>query len=478
MEQVLRIFRKDTRHLWPTVPVVLALIIVHAILDVRSSPFGRQGDVRIDSISVLLKIFLPLAIWFLIAQAIFQEALLGEQQFWLTRPYRWTSLLASKALFVAVFTSLPLCLSDCFILAVQGLPVLGNIGQLLYRQVIVAALFLLPSFAFAAVTAGLAQFVLAWFLLLLTFISEEILATSIYHSNGFNTMGGTPVLFFGLALITCGIVIWQYARRDTVAARIALLAVACCLSPVLMFLGHYVQPANQGSPNGFHIRISFDPGQRAPGDLVWKAPSAGYVRVRIPLTVAGLPAGKALRGTAVTTISEDGKSWPGPGNFYGGSLEQTGNAYWQTIDLERGAFELLKLHPAALHTSYNLDIFQDQVEATIPVAKSSFFVPGVGFCRSNLDIPQFQLSCRAGLTQRPEIVVKLDPPTVPSDLGTFPEYSIPWGLSPTTDLGVTPFSVEKTGARLEFVRRRTVGTFLGTLDMKDIRLSNFTLPPS
>ncbi len=111
----------------------------------------------------------------------------------------------------------------------------------------------------------------------------------------------------------------------------------------------------------------------------------------------------------------------------------------------------------------------------VPVTKPSFFVPGVGVCHSNLDVPQFQMACRAGLTPRPAIVVRLEPPVVPEDVvASFPKYSTPWALSPTTDLHVVPFAVEQTSARLAFVQRRKLAVFRITLDLKDIHLADYT----
>ena len=36
----------------------------------------------------------------------------GDRQFWITRPYRWQSLLGAKVRFVLVFLNLPMTVAD------------------------------------------------------------------------------------------------------------------------------------------------------------------------------------------------------------------------------------------------------------------------------------------------------------------------------------------------------------------------------
>ncbi|MGA8028747.1 MAG: hypothetical protein WB992_16500 [Bryobacteraceae bacterium] len=483
MEQVLRIFRKDVRHLWPIILMVLALMILHAVFDVLSWPTGH-GPARIDSLSFLLKILLPLAIWFLIAQAIFQEAIPGQRQFWVTRPYSWSKLLASKFLFAVAFVSVPLFVSDCCILAVQGLPVLGDFNRLLLRQLIVAVLFILPSFAIASLTTGLAQFLLAWFLLLLGFVSTEMLAAAMSQNSGVYVSGlESPFLVTALAVIACGVVTWQYATRHTIAGRLVLLIITCAFLPLWggVSLGNHFRSDSdrRESPNGFNIRIAYDPEPRIPpGGQSWQVPGAGYVRLRIPLTVAGLTPETLLSGSARVKIYAGGRTWPDAGGFFVGAVEKNGGYYWQDLILEKKTLDQLKQQRASLHASYNLNISRDQLETKIRVARPWFFFPGVGLCRSFLDPALFQLTCRAGLTPRPEIVVRLEPPGPSGDVeASLPGYSMPWGLSPTTDLPVTAFTVNQTSARLVFFQRRKVAALRYTLDIKNIRLADYVLRP-
>jgi hypothetical protein len=48
------------------------------------------------------------------------ESLVGDRQFWVTRPYDWKKLVVDKALFVLTFINLPLFVLDVFLLAKSG----------------------------------------------------------------------------------------------------------------------------------------------------------------------------------------------------------------------------------------------------------------------------------------------------------------------------------------------------------------------
>jgi hypothetical protein len=234
VDQTLHIFRKDVRHRWPQISVVLLLFVLHAVFDVRSSPVYDPDTKLANSLSSLLNVLLPLAMWFLIALVVFQEELPGNRQYWPTRPYKKSSLLAAKILFLIIFINVPLFLSDCCILGFQDFAVIGVMPRILLRQIPLTILFILPSLAIATLTAGLAQFFLAWFCVFLAPIVELVALESARSSRGpgIAFAGGLPMLA-ELAIVTCAIVIWQYWRRETGKARIAAVCILVLFFPAL-----------------------------------------------------------------------------------------------------------------------------------------------------------------------------------------------------------------------------------------------------
>ena len=127
MRQTWHIFLKDARRLRYEVIVMLALTAAYAWSQGHSGPIPTMRTLRLMQAANILRAYLlPMAWWFLASLAVYGESLPGNRQFWVTRPYRWTSLLGAKLLFLVAFVSLPLLLADCFILAHARIAALGK----------------------------------------------------------------------------------------------------------------------------------------------------------------------------------------------------------------------------------------------------------------------------------------------------------------------------------------------------------------
>src|SRR6266478_5805714 len=109
MSQILHIFRKDARHHWPE--ILLSWVLVAVYVWDQPRKWANQ-TIHIRYIVGLLNILPALMIlsWaFLIARVVQGESLVGDRQFWITRPYEWHKLFVAiflaGALAVAVVTS-------------------------------------------------------------------------------------------------------------------------------------------------------------------------------------------------------------------------------------------------------------------------------------------------------------------------------------------------------------------------------------
>jgi hypothetical protein len=474
MKQALCIFRKDVHHLWPAILVVILLTVVHAIFEVRGSPVNVPETARVNSIANLLTMLLPLGLWFLVAQAVYQETLPGDRQFWLTRPYRWTSLLASKILFAVVFISIPLFFSDCYILGIQGFPVVGVFPDLLLRFLAVAAVFILPAFAIATITTGLPQFVLAIFILLLAQIAESLLSGS---GRSIDISGA--LLLVAIAVILAAIVIWQYTKRRTSAARIFLLAGTLGFFPGISatsaFIAHHTTPNTlPTAPNGYEVDIGYDSG-RVPALGLAHQYVPGEVLADIPLAVIGLPPGTLLRGRAELTFDVAAKTWP-PGGYLSGWIERQRNEYWLKINLEKPWLAELKGKLATVHAHFIVEIVTDEIRATIPVSEPSFTAPDLGLCHLIAGPPRASLECRSGLSQTVETTVLLDSPgTAPVNLGEVMPHSLPMGLTPTTQT-INVSAELNSGSRLCLIPRQKLTEFQRTVNLPAVDLSKYILP--
>lgn len=224
MRQMVYVFRKDCRHLWPTICAVLLLIALHAYGDVTFDGGLHAVAVGWSPFSLFYLLvelsgaLLPFALLFLVASVVEEEALVGTEQFWLTRPYDRVTLVIEKLVFVALFASLPLLLHDIAVLLYLHLPLRAAGSLLLWKQAQLGV-FLLVAATLAALTRTLAQFALAAIGTMVLALVLLYLSAASGQSLFFKGPGST--VYVGLALLllfaVAGIILipYQYFRRRT-----------------------------------------------------------------------------------------------------------------------------------------------------------------------------------------------------------------------------------------------------------------------
>jgi hypothetical protein len=154
-------------------------------------------------------------------------------QFWITRPYSWKSLLGAKALFISAFINIPMLLADGVIVRTYGLPLGAEMSGLLWSQVLIAIVFILPIAALSALTTGFVQLIFAILTPCVIALGVAIVAPEVVL-GGF--LGGSDRLktYYALLVISVAasvILVWQYSMRRAAAGR--SLAVAAGILAVL-----------------------------------------------------------------------------------------------------------------------------------------------------------------------------------------------------------------------------------------------------
>jgi len=112
MIQSLHILRKDIRHLWPDLSLYAALLIAASAIIPMAWNFADTSSTPLHLFAGLLNILIPIIWLVIIARLIHDEALVGDIQFWITRPYKWTSLLSAKLLFILLCLMVPFALTQ------------------------------------------------------------------------------------------------------------------------------------------------------------------------------------------------------------------------------------------------------------------------------------------------------------------------------------------------------------------------------
>ena len=122
---------------------------------------GRISDGFV--LAALQQISDPVAWACLAALAVLEEPLVGDQNFWTTRPHRWTALLGAKLIFVVLAIHLPSFVADLFVLAARGFPPAVYLGDLLVKQILFFGVIILPSIALASLVRNFTHFVITAF---------------------------------------------------------------------------------------------------------------------------------------------------------------------------------------------------------------------------------------------------------------------------------------------------------------------------
>jgi hypothetical protein len=318
MSQVLHIFKKDARHLWPEIVISLALTAAF----VRVS-FGGVSNFNGGNSSNLLPLFravlgalVPVGWWVLAARVIHDESLVGESQFWVTRPYQWQELLAAKALFLAVFLYLPIFIAQVVLLQAAGLHPFAHLPGLFYNLVLLTGVLVLPIAAIATVTSNFARLVLT-LLGAVAYLGLIIWALTFVHPpDQFslpNSYEGklTFSLFFLVSLL---VIVLQYATRRTWRSRwillgLPFLVIACSVAwPIQTIVRHLYPPLAGAEPPP--VQLTFDPDPDRQSSV---NPSHERTRIDLylPLTVSGISSDSAIQnqGAQVSIESPNGLRW-------------------------------------------------------------------------------------------------------------------------------------------------------------------------
>ena len=177
----------------------------------------------------------PVSWLVLITRVIHAESLVGERQFWITRPYRWPELLGAKTLFIVAFVYVPFFLAQCALMQEAGIRhPLAHIDGLLFNLLLATGIAVLPMACLAAVTNNFAKMLLGLLCLILFVGGVAYLSTWLPSSNPTNSFGDA-LSFIAPVSVFVAVLLIQYARRWTMFARALLIALAVTISVIGLF---------------------------------------------------------------------------------------------------------------------------------------------------------------------------------------------------------------------------------------------------
>jgi len=378
MTQVLHIFRKDVRRLWRETATLNVLLVAYAWETVRR----WHSEFSFEFWSEWLALLVPLAWIFLILRCVQEESLVGDRQFWVTRPHEWPKLLAAKLLFVLVFINVPLFVIDVVLLAKAGFPPASYLPGLLWLQLLWTLFLFLPAFALGAITSNIGQAVLVvigviLYLVLISELSREV-------PQPFSLAGDPPVILetsLGLAT-AAAVVLLQYSRRRTRKSRLFVVGLAitvpliAAVTPYSRLIDRAYPPAAAGHPPP--VQLSLGPKEKPAPAF---APSDS-VAVVIPLDFSGLQENSivTLDGALTTIEGPGGERWNSHWRYAGNYLLPERAHTQVDLTIDRVFFDRVKNTPVNVRISFAATDLHELGKERVVTSPSGFAVPGNGRC--------------------------------------------------------------------------------------------------
>jgi hypothetical protein len=395
MIQSLHIFRKDVRHLWVDLSIYAGLLVAFSVITPNVWEGANGFNAPLVFFAGLLKILIPVIWMVLIARLIHDESLVGDQQFWITRPYTWGSLLGAKLLFIVLCVVLPFALMQWTLLLQAGLNPLHALGGQSLTMLYFALWVWLPFIAVAAVTSTMQR-------MFMSMLAAVIFLGAILAMLGSGTgpsmappyMTDTFMLLSGGLLI--GILLYQYARRNILRSRIALVG-----STVLFvaFFGCFAGGKILGPANMLirhHYAVSTNPSLRLVFDSSAPPPPkeetfhyGKLVGLRLPVQMQGLADSDVLDGENVSyTLDTPGYHYASP---WRPLFRGTDGKMWMFIP--QNAFDRVHGSNVRMHLSLVATRLVPGAPQAVTAA-DHFGVPGDGRCELIPDTAGTSLRCR------------------------------------------------------------------------------------
>jgi hypothetical protein len=306
MRQALHIFKKDVRYLRYEIALVLLIASAFAAMHARAS-HGQSNDTWWAQLALVV------AAAFLIGRLILAEAIPGDRQFWITRPYRWQSLLGAKLLFILTFLNLPVLMAQVFIVTIDGFPLASSLPGLIWSQVLLFAFAALPFAAIAALNSSMTPFIFTQITILAVVFGPWEVRQHLYVAQ----LGGVEwvrdsIAAVALAAVVILVILIQYKSRQTFFGRcvglggIAIVVLIYAALPWPLALAVQSHLSKQPSV-GSSVQISLG---HKPLEQFWLAQMRPKITLHLPISVQGIPDGTEVRADALTLslVSAEGRT--------------------------------------------------------------------------------------------------------------------------------------------------------------------------
>jgi len=397
------IFKKDVRLLWPMVAAAALIEWLYTFTNYHndhtvSSPW------RMDTLLMVAQI---LASTLLVVSVVQLDALPGVRQDWLIRPIRRRDLLLAKLFFVLVMVQGPIFAADVAAALADGFPAGQALSTALLRNISYFTFFLAPTLAFASITRGLTETIVAVVAAAVGFMAL-VQMINIQFPWHWRVVGTNDVFWVVescvLAILATGVaavLMVQYFMRRTTAARWMTASVSLLL---VVFNFMPWQPVF-----AIQQRLSRDPGAASAVRLEFQ-PSLGRYRepsgtrtfyqrhnreegiiIHVPIAVSGLPADSILRTDlmAARITGPDGK--PADLGFGNARLAWSegspvpGDRPDYPLYVGAAAFARYRDQVSRLEIEYSLTLLRLSDTRAMQAIDGQLAMPELGRCQTNVN---------------------------------------------------------------------------------------------
>ncbi len=381
LRQPFQIFRKDATHLWPETLVYFALLAAFAWADAQT--WAPTEGFNPATLGVGFLRFLIVVSWvILISRLVHDEELVGDRQFWITRPYTWYGLLSAKLIYIVAFIGLPFLLMQMWLLHHAGLYPTLLLGPMLKNLLYIALLFLLPLLALAAVTSTFVRFIST----VLGGLIYLFAVIAIVAYNLPDSLGAPYIEYLVSAALIATLlaaIIVQYWRRKTLVARVLLGAVPlvivliAALVPVNLLVAHRYPDVSNGT-----AAFDSDPARRQPEGRVFSFQHKVVIDVPVQAQLKGIDTDSAL------SIQRVRIHLTAPNGFHYTSDWSSANSQFLPerpagnvqFRLPQSVWDKVHNQPVSLHLELGTQVLGPGKPYTVPATESAFPLPGHAAC--------------------------------------------------------------------------------------------------
>jgi hypothetical protein len=492
MNQIVHIFRKDTRQLRLEILATLAVMALFDIFEPRSWANPSQS-MQIEQLVSAAIAFLVVISWgILIIRLIQADRLPGVNQFWTTRPIEWWKLMAAKGLFLLCFLCAPLILSQMLLLHLAGFAVAHNLPLILLDMLLLSAMLVLPLASTAAVTSSFGHAVLALLGALV------LLVVSVAFALGRNLqprfLGGLQIGI--MVAILSGAVVYQYRWRKT-----RNTIVICAVAALLLISAQIFLPGSSLAVAGYEriaqgepVSIAIDTSSRPTGNPYnSEKSSVKSVILKVPLAVSSIAPGidYEVEGQRLHVEGPDGtvweSHWENATAAFGQVVFSGSHSPSTVIPIPRRVYDRLRDGNVSIRMEFAVAQYQDLPVFQTNLSSKREMVPGLGSCAYSEEYGV--IDCRSVFGSPSRFVVSTywdyvpGTPTQPAGKAVHGYIGlaspIQWRMTP----GISPVSVStsmfgppgalRAGTPISFagkrlVRRMQMQTPTATVSLKDL----------